>query len=88
METPMDDERRLSSDRALRHSIKTLAKQYDLLDRLDARRIGAHSVVDDESAGVEAAVQQIEREVASYLADKYRLKGDEIERQPEMLKAA
>lgn len=61
----------ISTERELRHSIQTLAKQYNLVDKIAAQTTGFPETREDEIIGVKAAMCHVEGEIAHYLAAKY-----------------
>lgn len=72
----------IQNELELRHSVKAIAKQYSLVERIMAQTLGAASTRVDEIDGVESMIRKIEREVAVYLAAKYDVRGQE-EPEPE-----
>ena len=64
---------KIENEQQLQYSIQSLAKMYDLCERIAAQTIGDPETREDEIEGIESMIRKIEREVAEYLAKKYAL---------------
>jgi hypothetical protein len=65
----------IQNELELRHSIKAIAKQYSLAERIAAQTVGSANTRADEIDSVESMIHKIEREIAVYLATKYDVIG-------------
>jgi hypothetical protein len=54
-----------------RYSIHSVAKMYDLCDRIAAQTIGDADTRADEIESTASMIRKIEREIGEYLARKY-----------------
>jgi hypothetical protein len=63
----------IENEAQLRYSIQSVAKMYDLCDRIAAQTIGDPETREDEIESIQNMIRKIEREVAEYLARKYSL---------------
>jgi len=63
----------IENEDQLRYSVQSVAKMYDLCDRIGAQTIGDPETREDEIDGVRSMIRKLEREIAEYLARKYSL---------------
>ena len=63
----------IENEAQLRYSIQSVAKMYDLCEKIAAQTIGHPQTREDEIESIESMIRKIEREVAEYLARKYAL---------------
>ncbi|HLK59559.1 MAG TPA: hypothetical protein VKU00_23555 [Chthonomonadaceae bacterium] len=66
----------IENEKQLRYSIESVAKMYQLCDRIATQTIGDPDTRADEIDGVESIISKVEREIAEYLARKYCLVPD------------
>ena len=57
----------IENEGQLQYSIQSLAKMYDLCERIAAQTIGDPETREDEIESIESMIRKIEQEVAEYL---------------------
>jgi hypothetical protein len=70
----------IENEEQLRYSIQSVAKMYDLCDRIAAQTTGDPDTRADEVESTTSMIRRIEREIGEYLARKYAIETTPAER--------